>query len=212
VAVIGDAVRRDVDRRVRLGDAVADRAAGIVVVPGYVGESPDIGRVGACTGMRGAGEVEAAQSFALHPGRRSGGGVCVAVIGDAVRRDVDRRVRLGDAVADRAAGVVVVPGYVGESPDIGRVGACVAVRGSAQVKPAQTFALDARCRVRGGVRVAVVGQVVGGDYDCGICLVDVVMHGAAGRVVIAVAVEGPSVGRIVPGCGVRGAVQVEQAG
>src|SRR5437016_4183483 len=136
----------------------------------------------------------------------------VAVVGQAVGGNYDCGICLVDVVVDRAVGVVVVPGYVGESPDIGRVGACVAVRGSAQVKPAQTFALDARCRVRGGVRVAVVGQVVGGDYDCGICLVDVVMHGAAGRVVIAVAVEGPSVGRIVPGCGVRGAVQVEQAG
>src|SRR5207253_958919 len=160
------------------------RAACAVVVASGVGESPDIGRVGACAGMRGSGQVEPAQTFALHARRRAGGGVRVAVVGHAVGGDFDCGVCLVDAVVHGAAGVVVVPGYVGESPDIGRVGACVAVRGSAQVKPAQTFALDARCRVRGGVRVAVVGQVVGGDYDCGICLVDVVMHGAAGRVVI----------------------------
>src|SRR5947209_4874522 len=197
VAIVGQAVGGDYDCGICLVDAVADRAACAVVVASGVGESPDIGRVGACTGMRGAGEVEAAQSFALHPGRGSGGGVCVAVIGDAVRRDVDRRVRLGDAVADRAAGAVVVPGYVGESPDIGRVGACVAVRGSAQVKPAQTFALDALGRSCGGMRVAIVGQAVGRDYDCGICLVDAVADRAACAVVVASGVgESPDIGRV----------------
>src|SRR5205807_2533543 len=105
-AVVGDAVGGDGDGGVGLGDLVADGAAGVVVVAGGVGEGPGVGGVRDGAGVRGAAQVQAAQAHATHPLSRAGGGVGGAVVGDAVGRDGDQGVGLGDLVVDGAAGVV----------------------------------------------------------------------------------------------------------
>src|SRR5207253_8574269 len=114
-----------------------------------VGEQPGVA-VGAGVGVRGAAQVETAQAFAQYAGRLAGGGVGHAVVGHLVGADDNRGVGLGDAVADRAAGVVVVAGHVGERPGVA-VDAGVGVRRAAQVEAAQAFAQHAGGRAGGGV-------------------------------------------------------------
>src|SRR5262249_25341222 len=115
VAIIGDAVGRDANHRIGLGDAVLDRTAGIVVVAGAVGEGPAVG-VAAGVGVGGAAEVQTSQAHAADTGDRARGRVAVAIIGDAVGRDANHRIGLGDAVANATRGLVVVASAVGEGP------------------------------------------------------------------------------------------------
>ena len=118
VAVIRHAVSRDRKRRVRLTDIIVNRAA-LVVVVGRAGESPGIAVVGAGVGVYRSGHVNRAHrgsGLPIHTGnRRDGRRVRVAVIRHAVSRDRKRRVRLGDAIVNRAVLVVVV-GSAGEAP------------------------------------------------------------------------------------------------
>src|SRR5208337_413526 len=211
VAVVGDAVGRDLDDRVGLGDAVGDRAAGILVVAGGVGEGPRVG-VGASVGVSSATEGQvAAEVDAAHARGRAGGGVGVAVVGDAVGRDHDRCVGLGDGVVDRAAGVAVVAGGVGEGPRVG-VGAGIGVGRAGEVQIAdEVDAAHARGRAGGGVGVAVVGDAVGRDHDRCVGLGDGVVDRAAGVAVVAGRVgEGPGV-RVRAGVGVGSATEGQVA-
>src|SRR5207248_383161 len=120
------AVRRDRDSGVGLGDAVADGAAGVVVVAGHIGERPRIA-ISTGVGVRRGAQVQTAQAFARHAGRRAGGGVAGAVVSQTVRRDRDRGGGLANAVADGAGGVVVVAGHISERPRIA-ISAGVGVR------------------------------------------------------------------------------------
>src|SRR5260370_444937 len=132
VAVIVDAVGRDHYGGVCLLDDIADRASGVVVVAGDVGESPGIsGRPR--VGVRRAAKVQPAQGLALYACGRSGRGVRIAVVGNAIGRHRDDGGRLLDDIVHRAAGVVVV-GPSSEGPGIAVVGSGVGVRSAAQVQ------------------------------------------------------------------------------
>ena len=93
------------------------------------------------------------------------------VIGHAIRRDNNRRVRLGYGVNHRARAVIVVTCRVCEDPGIG-VSASVRMRGARQVQIALVHrahtAHRTRCRMRGGV----IGHAVWGHSNRRICLVD----------------------------------------
>src|SRR5262249_54164707 len=211
-SIVGDAVRRDGDGRIGLGDAVAGRAAGVVVVAGAVGEGPGVGRIAAGVGVCRAAEIQAAQDDTAHARGCAGGGMGGAIVGDAVRRDGDGRIGLGDAVAGRAAGVVVVAGAVGEGPGVGRIAAGVGVCRAAEIQAAQDDAAHPRCCAGGGMGIAIVGDAVRRDGDRGIGLGDAVADRAAGVVVVAGAVgEGPGVGRIGAGVGVCRAAEIPAA-
>src|SRR5262249_32156910 len=109
-AVVGDAVRRDLDAGVGAGDAVGDGAAGVRVVAAGVVEAPAVVGVGAGVGVRGAGEVnEGGQVLAVHACGNAEGGVGLAVVGRGgagVRRDLDA----GDGLGDRQRLAVVIGG------------------------------------------------------------------------------------------------------
>ena len=115
VAVIDAGVAVDRDRGVGLADHDGDRAAVVVVVAGHVGEGP-VGRAAGHVGEAGAQVQAGAGSRPSRPSR-AGGAVGVAVIDAGVagdRRPWRRPCVIVDG--DRAAGVVVVAGDVGEGP------------------------------------------------------------------------------------------------
>src|SRR5262249_50707161 len=149
VAVLA-AARRTVDVQRRLGDGDGDIAAGRVVVVVAV-EGP----VGGASGDVGEGLAQVQQAAEVrrrrfHPGGPAGGAVGLPVVGSRVAVDRDARVGLGDGVADRAAGVVVVAGDVGERPAVGGA-AGVGVGGARQVQAAEALAQHARGHAGGGV-------------------------------------------------------------
>ena len=191
---IGDDRARPNDRRVggrrcSDGDAVSDRAAGVVVVAADVGERPRVGRVAAGRGVGRARQVEPGQAaVGTDALAGAGGGVAEGVVGDAVARDrAAVGVGLGDAVSDRAAGVVVVAADVGERPRIGRVAAGRGVGRARQVEPGQAaVGTDALAGAGGGVAEGVVGDAVARDRAAvGVGLGDAVSDRAAGVVVVA---------------------------
>src|SRR5206468_3236884 len=92
--------------------------------------------VGAGARVRGAAEVQVALVHRSDAADRAGGGVRRGVVGDAVGRDRDSGVGFGDRVRDRAAGVVVVAGGVGEGPGVAGIGAGVGVRGAGEIQVA----------------------------------------------------------------------------
>src|SRR5207245_2331207 len=149
---------------------VADRAAGVVVVAGHVGEGDRVAdRARRGVGADRAGEVQAGQALALDARGTARGRVAVAVVGHVVARDRDGRVGRVVLVADRAAGVVVVAGHVGEGDRVAdRAGRGVRADRAGEVQASQVLALDARGRARGRVAVAVVGHVVAADADRGV--------------------------------------------
>src|SRR6202035_5721498 len=132
------------------------------VVAGDVGERPRVAAVGPGGGVRGPGQVQAGQRLAADPGARARGGVRFAVVGDGVGGEGAAGVGLADGVGDRGAHGRVVAGRVAEAPRVG-VAAGIGVRRPGQVQVAgQVHTTDPGARARGGVRVGVVGDVVGG--------------------------------------------------
>src|SRR5439155_2350895 len=123
VAVVVVAVRRAGDRWGGLVDLVVDRAV-LVVVVGAAGEAPGVAVVGAGVGMGRGGEGQGADVSVAHALGRARGGMGVAVVVGAVRRDGDRGVDLVLLVVDRAVLVVVV-GPAREAPGVAVVGAGV---------------------------------------------------------------------------------------
>src|SRR5262249_6341387 len=112
-ARVGRVVGRHRDGGVGLADDVGDAAAGVVVVAGGVGERPGVA-VGPGVGVARAREVQAAEALAQDAGRRAGRRLRRARVGHVVGRHRNVGVGLAGRFGDRAAGVVVVAGAVGE--------------------------------------------------------------------------------------------------
>ena len=131
----------------------------------------------------------------------------VAVVGHVVRRDDDRRIRLADDIGDCRGSDIVIVGSAGEAPGVTRI--CPG-RDVARVTHVDSTDRDTSLAVytadRGdsrGVCVAIIGYIVGRDYDhCG-GLVDFVGdRGGSNVVVVGSAGEAPGVSPICPGRGV----------
>jgi hypothetical protein len=86
--------------------------------------------------MRCATEIQEAAQITVASTSCARSGVCVAVISRMVRRDVNRRVGLGDTIVNGSTGAVVV--RVGitavKAPRIGRVIPGVLVRGATEIQ------------------------------------------------------------------------------
>ena len=168
VAVVGD--RRTADRDCGLGlvNDDRDRAVGVVVVAGGVGEGP-VGR-SAGNVHEARAQVQPTQDEAANTGGRSAGAMGVAVIGDRRAADVDSGVGLVDLDLHRASGMVIVAGDVRKDPagrSAGDVGEAVA-----QVETGKRLIVDADGRATSPVSVAVVGDRGAVDYERGVRLID----------------------------------------
>src|SRR5260370_30008829 len=84
----------------------SDRVAGVVVVAGDVGEGPGVAE-GAGVGVRRARQVQAAEALRSEAHTSALHSHLTVVLRHLLGGDADHRVGLGDAVADRVAGVVV---------------------------------------------------------------------------------------------------------
>ena len=150
--------------------------------------------------MRRPAQVETAQALVEHALGSAGGCVRGCIIGEAVGRDLDGRVRLADGVRnDSVADVVVVAGGIREGPVVGAVGAGGGVRRVGQVEAAQgPVRAHARGRARRRVRDGVIGEVVGRDHNRRVRLADDERLGGrrAERVVVRVASKGDRLGVI----------------
>src|SRR5260370_26282397 len=83
-----------------------------VVIAGAVGEGPGVTVVGAGVGVGGAAEVQAAQTHETGTAHVSTPGTLESRMPSAAGRNSDGGVGLGDAVVDRATGIVVIAGAV----------------------------------------------------------------------------------------------------
>src|SRR5439155_18030241 len=103
IGIVGHAVGCDTNIRVRLADTVVDRTVGVVVVARGIREGPGVTGIGPGVGVRGAAQIQArAQVHAAHTAGRAGGGVRIAIVGRAVGRYSDDRVRFADTGIDGA--------------------------------------------------------------------------------------------------------------
>ena len=96
--IVRNTVRRDVNGRIGLGNGIAYRPAGVVVVAGGVGEGPGIRAIRTSRRVRGAGQVQTTQSFTQHTRGGSRSRVRSSRVINAVWRDVDGRVGFGDDI------------------------------------------------------------------------------------------------------------------
>ena len=207
-AVVGDAVGVDHDAGVGLGDGVVDGAAGVVVVAGHVRERPGVAVVRAGVRVRRAAEVQAAlRSSPPTPVAVPVAVWAVAVVGDAVGRDRDRRVGLADVDRHVAALVIVVG--VAERPVGGAAGPLVKL--APRLIPLLRSAPLTPVAVEGGAcGRGIIGAAVAVDQDAGVGLGDGVVDGAAGVVVVAGDVrERPGVAVVRTGIRVRRAAEVQ---